>query len=83
MKSRRWLWGFALLPLTCLPLIAQEAGQQDTPTQTPGQTPAQTQAPAADTSRAQEASDPDAGEESAPPDEHVSADNNLSFPVDI
>jgi hypothetical protein len=74
MKIRKWLWGIALLPLMCVTLVAQEPKGEDPAAQAADQAPA----PAAEDQAA-----PSSNEEPDPPDEQVSADNNLSFPVDI
>ncbi len=87
MKRKKWLWGFAALPFIGLPLIAQEtapppareapAPAADTqPAAPPAATPATT-APAVDKP------EPVSTEEQRPADEKISADNSLSFPVDI
>lgn len=72
-RKIRWLLPFAVLPLLGLPLIAQEPEQE----QESAAPPAETAADAADLDE----------EDAAPlplgPEERVSADNNLSFPVDI
>jgi hypothetical protein len=73
MKNRKWLWAFAVLPLVCASLVAQEPKDGDP------KAPAQEQAPP---EPAPGESTP-ADKEPDPPEEHVSADNNLSFPVDI
>ncbi len=77
--SRRWLFGLGVLPLLCLPLAAQET--------TPPEPPPQRQAPAP-VAQAPEAPAPDAAEAPSkdkpePVDERISADNNITFPVDI
>lgn len=79
MKHWRVLTGIAaacllLMLAGLLPSDAQEA----TP---PGEAPAE--APAPETAEASEASPEPAEAEELRPDERVSADNNLSFPVDI
>ena len=88
MKKRKWLWGFAALPFIGLPLIAQETKPQEAanpaaapaPDKPPAAnvpvTPA-TAAPSADTP------EPVSDEQQRPADEKISADNSLSFPVDI
>lgn len=85
MKLKKWLWGFAALPFIGLPLIAQEptpqpAGEAPAPADAqPAATPA-TPAAATPTSDSPEAV---STEEQRPAYEKISADNNLSFPVDI
>jgi hypothetical protein len=86
MKRKRWLWGLTALPVVCLPLIAGESQQQaPPPAQSPEQAPPQAPAAAPPTTAE---SNGDAPEPAAPPptvpeDERLSADNTLSFPVDI
>jgi hypothetical protein len=86
MRWKRWLWAFAALPCIGLPLIAQETTEPAGDAAAP---PAETQpapTPAATPAAATPASDsPEAvsTEEQRPADEKISADNNLSFPVDI
>lgn len=70
MKTKKWLWAFAVLPLVCVPLVAQEQKTGD-PEATPAEPPTEGKPDAASQQQ------PD------PPEERVSADNNLSFPVDI
>ena len=80
MKRKTWLWAFAVLPLACLPLVAQEPKAEDSAEPVAGQATAPAEPPAeapADTKPEAAARQPD------PPEERVSADNNLSFPVDI
>jgi len=79
MKSRKWLWAFALLPLVCLPLIAQEPKAGDSGAQNQQEAPA----PQADPPPAEQQPEPATEQEPVQPEERVSADNNLSFPVDI
>ncbi len=78
IRDRRWLWLLAALPpLLLLPLHAQDNAQvppQPQPRETTSPAPAPASAPAA------EATSTDAPD---PTEERVSADNNLSFPVDI
>jgi hypothetical protein len=72
MIARRWWLLAALVPLY-LPLRAQETQPAEAP-------PATEPAPAA----AEPPATPvEAAPEPRPPEEQVSADNNLSFPVDI
>ena len=84
-RSLLWVTILALPAslLLLLPLNAQEksAPAAQAPAQPPAQKPAPTQAPApaAETAPAPEP----AKNDELPPDERVSADNNLSFPVDI
>ncbi len=78
MKSRKWLWAFALLPLFCLPLIAQEPRAGD-----PGAQDQQEAPPQAESPPAEQQPEPPTAKEPAQPEERVSVDNNLSFPVDI
>jgi hypothetical protein len=73
MKPRAWLLACALLPLACAGLLAQEPAAQE---------PAPTPAPAAEPP-AGPGAEPAEPDEPAPPEEQVSADSNLSFPVDI
>lgn len=87
MKNRKWLWGMAaVLPLAGLPLIAQET--PPAPAAQPAPPPA-SEAKSADAkpAAAEEAKDeaPEAAatEDQRPADERLSADNNISFPVDI
>lgn len=70
MRRRKWLLP-AVLPLTCAGLLAQERAQE------PAQPSPATESTAAPK---EEAAAPEPRER---PDEQVSADNNLSFPVDI
>lgn len=79
MKSRRWLWVFALLPLTGLPLIAQEPGAEDSAAQNQDEAPV----PPSGVSPSGQQAVPAAEQQPEQPEEQVSADNNLSFPVDI
>lgn len=91
MKRSRLWWLLAALPLAYLPLAAQESAPPQKPAEPPAQTPvpaadapaAQTPAPAAGepADQAEPAREPAAKDEA--PIEQVSADNNLSFPVDI
>jgi len=77
MRSRRWLWSFAVLPLVGVPLIAQESKPPvaaDTAVAPADKAPA----PAAE-----DAPEPASQQPPEPPDEHLSADNSLSYPVDI
>jgi hypothetical protein len=76
MKTRGRLLVLLLLPLACAGLLAQERAAQE-PTQAPE--------PAAGTPArpGEDSAPPDAPDEPGPPEEEVSADNNLSFPVDI
>lgn len=74
MKIRKWLWGLALLPMAGVTLVAQEPGTNESAAQPAEQAPA----PATD-----DQPPPSSAQESDPPEEQVSADNNLSFPVDI
>jgi hypothetical protein len=75
IRDRRWLWLLvALPPLLYLPLHAQDSAPVTPPRETPApDTPAPATAPVAEA----------AGDAPAPGEERVSADNNLSFPVDI
>jgi len=78
IRNRRWLWLLAALPpLLLLPLHAQDGSAQAPPRET---TPPATATPPAPAAPAPEAASPDAPD---PAEERVSADNNLSFPVDI
>jgi hypothetical protein len=88
MRWKKWLWGFAALPFIGLPLIAQEPAQpageapvpaSEAPAPVGGTQPAAAPA-AAPTNDAPEAASTD---EQRPADEKISADNNLTFPVDI
>jgi hypothetical protein len=75
MAKRRWWWLLvALVPLLYLPLRAQET--QPTGPATAPATPAPAAAEPAPTPA-------EAAPEPKPTEEQVSADNNLSFPVDI
>jgi hypothetical protein len=75
MRPGKLLWLFALLPLVLVSAGAQEpAAQEPVPEQPPA---AATEPPAEDKP---EPASPPAPE---PVEEQVSADNNLSFPVDI
>jgi len=82
-RSLLWMMALALPAslLLLLPLNAQETTKPEaqTPAQSPAQKPAQSPAPAAESVPAAEP----AKNDELPPDERVSADNNLSFPVDI
>lgn len=77
----RWLFILPLLPLLGVPLIAQEsdapAADEPAPAQ-PAPVRPEAPAPAADEEEEEFVPDPRRG-----PEERVSADNNLSFPVDI
>jgi hypothetical protein len=77
MKIRKWLWGVALLSLMCVTLVAQEPKSEDPAAQAADEA-GQAPAPVAADRPA-----PSSTEEPDPPEEQVSADNNLSFPVDI
>jgi len=70
-KWNKWLWGLAAVPVLCVPLIAQET---KTPTPAP--------APAAAVSDG-EKPEPAAQQPAEAEGERLSADNTLSFPVDI
>jgi hypothetical protein len=73
IRDRRWLWLLAALPpLLLLPLHAQDSAPVDPP---PPQRETTSPAPAAPEAASTDAPDP--------AEERVSADNNLSFPVDI
>ncbi len=74
MRSGKWLWGIALLPLAGVTLVAQEQKDEDRPAQAADQPPAPANRDQPEASSAQQP---------AAPDDQVSADNNLSFPVDI
>jgi hypothetical protein len=79
IRDRRWFWLLvALPPLLYLPLHAQD-GAQVPPQSPPRETPPAADAPS-DSAPAAEPSSSDAPD---PSEERVSADNNLSFPVDI
>jgi hypothetical protein len=73
MKSRKWIWAIALLPMVCVSLVAQEPANEEA-----AQPAEQAPPPASEPSPA-----PSAAPEERPPDEELSVDNNLSFPVDI
>lgn len=86
MKRGRLWWLLAALPLAWLPLVAQETAEPQKPAETPA--PVEAQAPAeAPAPATGEPADKAAAREPPPreegPIEQVSADNNLSFPVDI
>jgi len=70
MKSRRWLWALAALPLV-VPLIAEE-------TRPPADQP-----PPAGSAPAEDKPEQPSDAPAEPADEHISADNSLTFPVDI
>jgi hypothetical protein len=75
MKWRRWWWALAALPLV-VPLVAQE-------TQPPADKPAPAESTSAESAPADDKPEQPSD---APPeraDEHISADNSLTFPVDI
>lgn len=75
MRPGKLLWMFAMLPLVLVSAGAQEpAAQEPDPEQPPV---AATEPPA------EEDPEPTAPPEPEPVEEQVSADNNLSFPVDI
>jgi hypothetical protein len=69
MKVKKWPWAFALLALICVSPGAQEPEAQES------SPPPQAESPS------QEPASPE--QQSEPANERVSADNNLSFPVDI
>jgi hypothetical protein len=75
--KKKWLLGFMLLPLVGVSLLAQEPATEDTPAPTEEQQPEAAGSPAADKPDNTPPRQPDQ------PEERVSADNNLSFPVDI
>lgn len=79
--SVRWIGALAALSLLYLPLRAQEAATPTPPAAQPppATSPPPASEPAADESVAAE----EAEEEEGGYEERVSADNNLSFPVDI
>ena len=81
MKSlrRSALWMTALAVLASLLLLPLRAQDKPAPTSPPTSPPTPTPPPAAEPAPSPE---PAKGDE-LPPDERVSADNNLSFPVDI
>jgi hypothetical protein len=84
MKWKQWLWGFAALPFIGLPLIAQETKPPEPVSQAPAPaTEAQPAATPAPPAPAADSPEPVSTEEQRPADEKISADNNLSFPVDI
>jgi hypothetical protein len=75
-RSLLWMMTLAVpASLLLLPLKAQEKSAPPAPPPAPTSEPVPAPAPAP-------APEPAKGEE-LPPDERVSADNNLSFPVDI
>lgn len=82
MSNRKWLWALAALPLVGLPLIAQEAATTPPEPAVPQQAPAPEPKPA-DTDGEQEDADQASSDDKRPADERMSADNNISFPVDI
>lgn len=84
MKPKQWLWGLAALPVICVPLIAQESRPQApaAPTEAPVTTPPAATPPAATATNA-DTPEPAAQQPVEPEDERLSADNTLSFPVDI
>jgi hypothetical protein len=85
MKRRYWPWAIAALPLVWMPLLAQDAAPASKPEPTttpqPDKAPAQSapSVPAPDTDKPE----PAAQQPAEPGDERLSADNTLSFPVDI
>ena len=78
IRERRWLWlCAALLPLLLyLPLHAQDSAPVDPPPP-----PRETAPPAP--APVPPAAEPASTDAPDPAEERVSADNNLSFPVDI
>lgn len=80
-RSRLW-WLLAAVPLAYLPLAAQEApAPADAPVESgspPAAPPVEEKSPPVNADGGQRPAPRD-----EPPDERVSADNNLSFPVDI
>jgi hypothetical protein len=77
---RRHVWMLALVPLA-LPLLWWPLGAQEPAAEAPRSTPAETPAAKEPSPAADAAAEP-APKDTAP-EEQVSADNNLSFPVDI
>lgn len=84
MRFRKWLWGLAALPLVGLPLIAQESAPPEPPAAQPAAAPpAPGDEKSAEPAAADDETDAASSEAQRPADERMSADNNLSFPVDI
>ncbi len=84
MKVRHWLWLMVALPLLCLPRVMREGRSQEAAAPVKEAAPGNadiTATPAAPAPEA-DAAEPPAADE-ADDQEQVSADNNLSFPVDI
>jgi hypothetical protein len=81
MKRKHWWWGLAVLPVVCVPLVAQESKPQ-APAE-PQPTPAAAATAPAAAKPAADKPEPAAQQPAEPPDERLSADNTLSFPVDI
>lgn len=86
--GRSWLWLLLALPWLCLPLALREVRSQEAAPATPAPArpaaepaPETAQKPAAQTPEAADAEPPAA--DTGDTEEKVSADNNLSFPVDI
>lgn len=83
--GRRWWVLVAAVPLACLPLVAQETAPPPAEPAKPAPPPASESAPEA-SKPADPPADAKVAEQAAAegaPEERVSADNNLSFPVDI
>lgn len=74
MKAKRWLWALAALPVIVLPLIAGESRPEP---------PAASATPAPGNADAAEAPEAASPQQPEPADERISADNSLSYPVDI
>ena len=85
MKRKYWSWAIAALPLVWLPLIAQEAAPESKPKPTAARQPekAPAKSPPAAVAPDTDKPEPVAQQPAEPKDERLSADNTLSFPVDI